>query len=417
MSELTLSLILLGSLVLMAVWAHGQWRVWRSKPRLPKSVGSDKNEASIAKVSGKGQGSQYASVDSRIEPVFEAPSKTADVEQAFNHQGNYQENREGKTEAETHIDSPHSVPDAEMSEQDTDAEFADSTFGHLNQSLSATALGLNAATALDGLIDSIAHIALEQAVSGALAVAALPSTRRLGSKAFAIEGLNEKTREWQRVQATERYSAFQAGVQLANRSGALNEIEFSEFVQRTNAFADALNGEVDFPDMRVEVGRARELDQFASLHDARLSFCLKAIKTAWSPGYVQQHAAQIGFVLGAVPGRMVLPTNDPYAPPALVLSFDPQAALSEDPSLSALSEIKMSLEVAQVSSHLQAFSLLCTCLQRLADQMQGRVCDEQGQTVEVPALDVIAQDLERLYARLDERDLSAGSPQARRLFS
>jgi hypothetical protein len=34
-----------------------------------------------------------------------------------------------------------------------------------------------------------------------------------------------------------RYSAFQAGVQLANRSGAINDIEYSEFVMKAQAFA------------------------------------------------------------------------------------------------------------------------------------------------------------------------------------
>jgi hypothetical protein len=64
----------------------------------------------------------------------------------------------------------------------------------------------------------------------------------------------------------------QAGVQLANRTGPLNEIEYSEFVMKAQAFADALGGTPDFPDMLQEVARARELDQFASQHDAQLGF-------------------------------------------------------------------------------------------------------------------------------------------------
>jgi hypothetical protein len=42
-------------------------------------------------------------------------------------------------------------------------------------------------------------------------------------------------------------------VQLANRTGPLNEIEFSEFVMKAQAFADAVNGAPDFPDMLEEV--------------------------------------------------------------------------------------------------------------------------------------------------------------------
>ncbi len=84
-------------------------------------------------------------------------------------------------------------------------------------------------------------------------------------------------------------------MQLANRSGALNEIEFSEFIAKAQAFCDAVGGTPDFPDMIEEVARARELDQFASGHDAQLGFTLRARRAAWSPGYVQQHAARLGF--------------------------------------------------------------------------------------------------------------------------
>ncbi|MGH8819996.1 MAG: cell division protein FtsZ, partial [Rhodoferax sp.] len=79
---------------------------------------------------------------------------------------------------------------------------------------------------MDALIDVIAPIALDAPVSGDAALAAMPSTRRAGSKPFAIEGLNETTGQWELPAPGQRYGALQAGVQLANRTGALNEIEY-----------------------------------------------------------------------------------------------------------------------------------------------------------------------------------------------
>lgn len=151
---------------------------------------------------------------------------------------------------------------------------------------------------LDALIDVIAAIEVDAQVSGDAALAALPATRRVGTKPFAVEGLNDTTGEWEMPVAGRRYHLFQAGVQLANRVGALNEIEFSEFVIKAQAFADSIGGSPEFPDMLEEVARARELDQFASAHDAQLSFTLCATSAAWSPGYIQQHAARWGFVAG-----------------------------------------------------------------------------------------------------------------------
>jgi hypothetical protein len=270
---------------------------------------------------------------------------------------------------------------------------------------------------LDALIDAIAPIAIDAPVSSEAAMAAMPPTRRAGSKPFAIEGLNEKTQQWEPPRAGQRYAAFQAGVQLANRTGHLNEIEFSEFVMKAQQFADAVNGSPDFPDMRGEVARASELDQFAGDHDAQLSFTLRARNAAWSPGYVQQSAARLGFVPGVIPGRLVLPASTPGAPPVLVITFDTQAALAEDPTQSALREFTLSLDVPQVHRGEQPFVRMRDAAIALAASMEGVITDDKGDVIRAEGLDVIGSDLEKLYDILEARDLAAGSAQARRLFS
>ena len=271
--------------------------------------------------------------------------------------------------------------------------------------------------ALDALIDSLVPLALEHPLSGEAVLAALPPSRRVGSKPFALEGFNTDTEQWEAPRSGQWYPALQAGLQLANRAGALNQIEFSEYVAKTQALADALGAMPDFPDMMAEVARARELDTFATGHDAQLAFTLRARRAAWSPGYVTQQAAAQGFVAGALPGRMVLPSPHPQAAPLLTLSFDSQAAMAEDPEQSALRHVSLALEVTHVPRSDDAFARLRTIAYALATSMEGAVTDERGQPLGDEALDMIAQDLQRLYDALESPDLAAGSPQARRLFS
>ena len=270
---------------------------------------------------------------------------------------------------------------------------------------------------LDALIDVIVPLAFEHPISGDAALAAMPATRRVGSKPFAIEGFNETTQTWEMPLAGQRYKLMQTGVQLANRSGALNDIEYSEFVVKVQAFADALGGTPEFPEMRDEVARARELDQFASPHDAQLSVTLRARHAAWSPGYVQQNAARFGFVAGVIPGRMVLPAGVAGQPSVLGLIYDTQAALAEDPTQSAIHELSLNLDVPQVDRQEQPFARMRLAAQQLADTMDGLVTDDNGQPLNAQALDVIGAELEKLYDTLDAHDLSAGSALARRLFS
>lgn len=286
-------------------------------------------------------------------------------------------------------------------------------------SLSSFALlpSLEKKPGLDALIDVIAPVAVDDAVSGEAAAAAMPATRRAGSKPFGVEGLNLATAMWELPTANQRYSAFQCGVQMANRLGALNQIEYSEFVMKTQGFADAIGGEPEFPEMADEVARARELDQFANAHDAQLSFTLRASGTAWSPGYVAQNAARIGFTPGAIPGRMVLPATVSGGAPILGLAFDTQAAMAEDPEQTALREVTLSLDVPQVARGEQPFVRMRESAAALASSMGGVVMDDNGNPIALEAMDVIGSDLEQLYDTLDERDLSAGSVLARRLFS
>lgn len=308
--------------------------------------------------------------------------------------------------------SPLLPADAEASQQAVEPSLDDAAFDVSRLPLPM----LEKRPLLDALIDVIAPIAVEGPVSGDAALAALPSTRRAGSKPFAIEGFSEASQRWETPLAGQRYMLFQAGVQLANRAGALNEIEYSEFVMKAEAFCEAVNGTADFPDMLEEVARARELDQFASDHDAQLGFMLRARNAAWSPGYVQQNAARQGFVAGAIPGRMVLPAASGQAP-LLGLSFDTQAAMAEDPEQTALRELTLFLDVPQVARSEQPFARMCEAALALAAAMDGIITDDSGNPIAVQAMDGIHADLEKLYDTLDARELSAGSLLSRRLFS
>ncbi|MFC4622529.1 cell division protein FtsZ [Comamonas nitrativorans] len=271
--------------------------------------------------------------------------------------------------------------------------------------------------ALDSLLDAIALLPLESALSGETILQVQPTTRRAGSKPFQVEGRNAATGQWEAVRSGQRYSHLQAGVQLANRLGALNEIEFSEFVAKVQTFADTLGVAVELPDMLHEVARARDIDQFASQHDAQLSFMLRPARAAWSPGYIAQQAAALGFVPANMPGRMVLPAPEAGLPPLLTLAFDAQAAQAEDLDRTAVYDLLLSLDVPQVAQALAPFERLCQALQALGESMDGVLCDPDGNPLQADMLGQIGADLDGLYAALAAHALAAGSPLARRLFS
>jgi ZipA, C-terminal FtsZ-binding domain len=375
MSTLTVSLAVVGGLVLAAVVAHSAWNTRRNAPRtaepepVPDTASADRYEPRMSGLSGLGPLEESAGP---VDPT--GSDSVLDFALPVDKRHDFDSNL---------------IPLAPQEKKPL----------------------------LDALIDVIAPIVVDGEVAGELALAVLPATRRAGSKPFAVEGYNRLTNQWEIPTPGQRYSAFHAGVQLANRTGALNDIEYSEFVVKAQAFADAVGGTPEFPEMMDEVARARELDQFASSHDAQLGFTIRARATAWSPGYVQQHAARQGLVPGVIPGRMVLPASEQGLPPVLGLAFDTQAALADDPEQSALRSITLSLDVPQVARTEQPFLRMRDLAVALAASMDGLITDDQGNVIRAEALDAIGADLEQLYDTLEARDLSAGSLQARRLFS
>lgn len=270
---------------------------------------------------------------------------------------------------------------------------------------------------LDPLIDALATVSVESPVSGEQALAHLPTSRRAGGKPFFIEGLDSETGQWEPPQPSHRYGEFQGGVQLANRTGAINEIEYSEFVQKLQAFADAIGASVDVPDMLEVVARGRELDMFASEHDAQLAMRLHARTSAWSSGYLQQHASRHGFVPGVIPGRLVLPANEESAPPILTLTFDAQAAFAEDASQSAVRELTLAFDVPQTAPEHEPFLAWRAAGEALSQALDAHIADDAGNPLPPQAFDSIGKELARLYEMLAARDLAAGSQAARRLFS
>ncbi|MDI9334288.1 MAG: hypothetical protein QM533_07905 [Cytophagales bacterium] len=267
-------------------------------------------------------------------------------------------------------------------------------------------------------IDCIAMLDMDEPCLGDLALSLLPATRRIGSKTWLVEGWNLATEAWEPVVSRSMYRYFQAGIQLVNRHGALNDVEFSEFVAKASSVADGLGASTEFPEMLAEVARAEALAAFTRAHDIQLALHLHAKRAAWSISYLQQHARVAGFVAGALPGRWVLGDS---RQDMIALTIETRLALAEESDAVPIRQITLTLDVPHMArvdeANQKPFDVMCDLAIKLCASMEAAIVDEQGRAVDVQALQRTTQELEAVYDRLDGADLPAGAPLTRRLFS
>jgi FtsZ-interacting cell division protein ZipA len=268
---------------------------------------------------------------------------------------------------------------------------------------------------VDRRIDCVVPIRLNGPIAGEKASPLAQRLRRAGSKPVYVEGKPEGSETWELLQNLQRYEELRAAVQLANRGGALNELEFSEFVSGVQQLADAIDGAPEFPDMLETVSMARELDAFAAQCDAQLSINVLSDGAPWSANYVQAVASQDGLLLSRDGTRFV--KLDGKQSPVFMLQFGDTNFLRDDLTYKGGQMITLILDVPVADEDILPFRLMCDYAKSLAERIGGRVVDDQRRPLPEQALLAIEKQLMTLYARLEEAGIPAGSPATRRLFS
>jgi FtsZ-interacting cell division protein ZipA len=414
MDELTLGLIGAGAVVVGGVVAYNAWQGAKVRRRMPRPMPADTEQGLARHEQGEeerpfiepargGARREPAMPDAahegeaaRIEPSFGGASAPLDIP--------------ADVQAET------TTPNGFTPEPQPEAAAPESARNDA-QSVTPAATTISAAPPhiVDRRIDCVVPIRLSGSIAGEKASPLAQRLRRAGSKPVYIEGKPEGGGTWELLQNAQRYEELRAAVQLANRSGALNELEFSEFVSGVQQFADAIDGSPEFPDMLETVSMARELDGFAAQCDAQLQINVLSDGAPWSANYVQAIASQDGLLLSRDGTRFV--KLDAKQSPVFMLQFGDTNFLRDDLTYKGGQMISLILDVPVADEDILPFRLMCDYAKSLAERIGGRVVDDQRRPLPEQALLAIEKQLMTLYARLEEAGIPAGSPATRRLFS
>ncbi len=428
MDELTLGLIGAGAVVVGGVVVYNAWQGAKVRRKMPRPMPAETAE-NFARDDQEEQSPfiEPARPTTRREPVVGseavAEAGAARVEPTFGVSATAPLDTPADIQAE--MTSPNGYPETEDTAAAEGGEAAES--GKPAQAAArpadepaepilpaATTISSAPPAIVDRRIDCIVPIRLNGAVAGDKVIPLAQRLRRAGSKPVHIEGKLEGG-AWELLQNGARYEELRAAAQLANRSGALNELEFSEFVTGVQQFADALDASPEFPDMLETVAMARELDGFAAQCDAQLSINVLSDGAPWSANYVQAIASQDGLLLSRDGTRFV--KLDARQSPVFMLQFGDTNFLRDDLTYKGGQMITLVLDVPVADEDILPFRLMCDYAKSLAERIGGRVVDDGRRPLPETALLAIEKQLMTLYAKLEQAGIPAGSPATRRLFS
>jgi FtsZ-interacting cell division protein ZipA len=260
---------------------------------------------------------------------------------------------------------------------------------------------------VDELIDCNIPIALDTAVRGDKLLPALQSLRHVGNKPVHFIGRTADG-EWEGIAHGGVYSALLAGVQLANRSNALNEIEYSEMVMRLRDLTDSLNGEPELPDMMDVIRTAQALHQFIADHDVQLSVNVHTNGAPWNLATLLTALTRQGFDR-RTEGYLVM--QDGEGEVLFALSTNASQADETTDRLTLL------LDVPRVAPSRDGYGALVACARSLSARLGGTMVDDSDQMLSDAALADIAEQVGAFYSAMESADIPAGSTRATRLFS
>ncbi len=272
---------------------------------------------------------------------------------------------------------------------------------------------------IDPLIDCIVPLHPERELSGDRLLPAMAKLRRAGTKQIHVEGLNPAANAWEAIRAGQRYLDLQVAVQLANRTGPLNALEFSEFINAIDPLSETVDAVPELPDMNETISNARELDAFAAECDVQLGVSVISDGAPWSAAYVQTVATQDGLVLSRDGTRFArFHAGDDGVQRALfTLQFGDTNFLRDDLTVKAGRQITLLLDVPLADESTKPFKLVCEYAYTLSQRMGAQVVDDNLRPLTEQSFVAIQKHLRVLYDKLESRGIPAGSGTAVRLFS
>ena len=383
-TELQLSLAGLGAAAVGGVWAYNKWQERSLRRRAERIFAGDGIEPADAaqeeeSVESPRDANREAVAqepraemrpDGRVEPVFEAPVSEAPELQA-----------PVLEESDTHAPVGHEPP----------VELA------------------------DAMIDCIVYLTPEQPIA---ATAFWPAQRvHLGTLDRQLRWLaqDEQGGDWRELAGADGRSCagLCAALQLADRTGAVGEVQLSKFFIGLRQVGEDFQAALDLPKAAVVLGRAHALDEFCASVDWRIGINVVRAGDAAPDG------AGVGRLLESDGFRLddqgMYRATDANGEAILVVSkLGSVPFVTDDPI--APEGVTLTIDVPRVADGVAAFDRLLVVARQIAVALSGELVDDQRVPLKDDVLGAIRDKIREFQQKMADREIPAGGRRALRLY-
>ncbi|AOB32175.1 hypothetical protein AKI39_17845 [Bordetella sp. H567] len=373
MSDLQIGLIVLGVLLILMVLGFNWWQDRRVRRRMQAHFPSNEHDPLLgggghevgAPHAAAGQG---AHAPQRREPGFAGTAAAGTVRTSGMH-------------ADTAAGSPSAAPvDSDDSEE------------------------------ADPACEVVIEVTFAEPVRGADLLPVTQSMRSAGRKPMRVFGQTDDQRHRARLRGDERYGALQIAVLLANRTGPLTAIEWSQAWARAQDLGERFDAAIEGPDQQAVLEQAARLDDTCAALDTQVGLTL-LLGGAQPAAEVLAVARDLGFIHD---GPRLVWMSDVGLPRFTLMRGDGAAF---DAGMGGVERLNLLLDVPCSPPDERAFGRMVEVGRQLAQRLRAELVDDQGKPLADASVAVIDERLQVLFGQLEQAGLRAGSARALRVFS
>ena len=371
MSELQISLLIIGVVVVGGVTAFNWYQQWRLRRRLENAFGEKHEDVLLReeaprehrpRVEPQLHGSQ------RVEPEFNEAAAGVDT---------------GGDPAPEHVVLARSLP---------------------------------AIPGFDPEIDYIVALDAAEPISAA-GLAELHTKSAAAGRRVRVAGYSFSAREWEEAARLSggRYAHLRLALQLVNRRGAVDLGALTTFCAAAQECAERYSATAQCPDIEEALARARELDAFCADVDVAIGVNIVAPGAKFNGTRIRSLAEAAGFKLE--PQGVFHYCDDAHQTLFTLDNHEPAPFLPEQVKHLSTSGVTLLLDVPRVADGHAALELMLAIGSELAQGLGGTLVDDNRVPLSESSVGAIQSQLNAIHERMEARGMPAGSERALRLFS